>query len=127
MIEEQETIASGKVTRVAALAGAGAKVGVNYLKHYGKRAVGGGREVSDLHEANAKTVYRTFSKRRHTTLVAVPNAQLCSILSVPCISETSVHTTSVHCTCIRAFMCKVCARERNLQNLWPKRHQILEI
>lgn len=61
-MDEQKTIASGKVTRVAALAGAGAKVGVNYLKHYSKRAVGGGREINDLHEANAKTVYGTFSR-----------------------------------------------------------------
>ena len=62
MIGEQESIASGKVTRVAALAGAGAKVGMNYLKHYGRRAVGSGRGKSDLHEANARTVYDTFSR-----------------------------------------------------------------
>lgn len=62
MTDEQESIASGKVTRVAALAGAGAKVGINYLKHYGRHAVGSGREINDLHEANARTVYDTFSK-----------------------------------------------------------------
>jgi predicted unusual protein kinase regulating ubiquinone biosynthesis (AarF/ABC1/UbiB family) len=62
MIDEQETIASGKVTRVAALAGAGARVGINYLKHYGRRAVGGSREKTHLHEANARTVYDTFSR-----------------------------------------------------------------
>ncbi len=59
---DQEKITSGKVTRVAALAGAGAQVGVNYLKHYGKRAVGAEPAIDDLHEANASTVYRTFSK-----------------------------------------------------------------
>lgn len=62
MEAEQSRIASGKVTRVAALAGAGAKVGVNYLKHYGKRAVGSESGVESLHKENAKTVYDTFSR-----------------------------------------------------------------
>ncbi|MEO0416987.1 MAG: AarF/ABC1/UbiB kinase family protein, partial [Verrucomicrobiota bacterium] len=62
MAEEQESIAHSKVSRAAALAGAGAKVGVNYLKHYGKRAVGSDGKKDDLHEVNASTVYDTFAK-----------------------------------------------------------------
>ncbi|MEM7603223.1 MAG: AarF/UbiB family protein, partial [Verrucomicrobiota bacterium] len=59
---EQTSIPSGKASRIAALAGAGAKVGVNYLKHYGKRAVGGGDDRTNLEEANAGAVYDTFSR-----------------------------------------------------------------
>ena len=47
---------------MAALASSGAKVGVNYLKHYGKRAVGGESDTADLHSRNASEVYDTFSK-----------------------------------------------------------------
>ena len=53
---------SGKASRIAALAGAGAKVGVNYLKHYGRRAVGGGNVRTALDEAEAGAVYDTFSR-----------------------------------------------------------------
>lgn len=62
MTAEQEKIPSGRASRVTALAGAGAKVGVNYLKHYGKRAMGREAEVDALDEANADAVYETFSK-----------------------------------------------------------------
>ena len=53
---------------MAALGGAGARVGVNYLKHYGRAMVGGKDEPSrrrlreELDAKNAETVYDTFSK-----------------------------------------------------------------
>ncbi|MEM9016082.1 MAG: AarF/ABC1/UbiB kinase family protein [Verrucomicrobiota bacterium] len=59
---EQESIPSKRATRVAALAGAGVKVGVNYLKHYGSKAVGAAPNGETLDEANASAVYDTFSK-----------------------------------------------------------------
>ena len=59
---EQSSIPSGKASRIAALAGAGAKVGANYLKHYGRQAVSGNRDRTDLDDANASAVYRTFSR-----------------------------------------------------------------
>jgi len=65
---DQETIRSGAVGRMAALGGAGARVGVNYLKHYGRAMVGGNdaerrRKLrEDLDQKNAETVYETFSK-----------------------------------------------------------------
>jgi len=59
---DQSSIPSGKASRIAALAGAGAKVGVNYLKHYGKRAFSGDGDRSELDEANASAVYSTFSR-----------------------------------------------------------------
>lgn len=59
---DQSSMPSGKASRIAALAGAGARVGVNYLKHYGRRAVGGGEDRTALDEANAGAVYDTFSR-----------------------------------------------------------------
>jgi len=65
---DQETIRSGAVGRMAALGGAGARVGVNYLNHYGRSMVGGNdaerrRKLrEDLDQKNAETVYETFSK-----------------------------------------------------------------
>ncbi len=58
---EQDSIPSTRLSRIAALTGAGAKVGLNYLKHYGQRALGGG-DVAGLHEQNASAVYDTFSR-----------------------------------------------------------------
>ena len=64
----QDTIVSGAVGRMAVLGGAGAKVGMNYLKHYGRSVIAGGDEEArrkrkaQLDERNAETVYETFSK-----------------------------------------------------------------
>jgi predicted unusual protein kinase regulating ubiquinone biosynthesis (AarF/ABC1/UbiB family) len=37
-------------------------VGLNYLKHYGRRALTGSKDPTELHEANANAVYKTFSE-----------------------------------------------------------------
>ena len=64
----QESIRSTPISRMAALGGTGAKVGINYLKYYGKRALAGGSDRSleiharELDEENASTIYDTFSK-----------------------------------------------------------------
>ena len=47
---------------MAALAGAGARVGMNYLKHYGRQAISGRADADDLQERNASEVFRTFSE-----------------------------------------------------------------
>ena len=66
--KDQETIRAGAVGRMAALGAAGARVGINYLKHYGRSMVAGGdaegrRKLrEELDERNAETVYDTFSK-----------------------------------------------------------------
>ncbi len=66
--KDQETIREGAIGRMAALGGAGARVGVNYLKHYGRAMVGAKDETSrrklreELDAKNAETVYDTFSK-----------------------------------------------------------------
>ena len=65
----QESILSTPITRMAALGGTGARVGINYLKYYGKRAVSGAADSprSQAHalerdERNAEIIYETFSK-----------------------------------------------------------------
>ncbi len=58
----QDRMESSPIGRMAALAGTGAKVGLNYLKHYGRRAISGESDASALHEANANDVYKTFSQ-----------------------------------------------------------------
>ena len=66
--KDQDTIREGAIGRMAALGGAGARLGVNYLKHYGRSMVGakdaGNRRKlrEELDERNAETVYETFSK-----------------------------------------------------------------
>ena len=47
---------------MAALAGAGARVGMNYLKHYGRQAISGRADPDTLQEQNATEVFRTFSE-----------------------------------------------------------------
>ncbi len=53
---------------MAALGGTGAKVGINYLKYYGRRALAGGSDSSlerhsrELDEENASAIYNAFSK-----------------------------------------------------------------
>jgi predicted unusual protein kinase regulating ubiquinone biosynthesis (AarF/ABC1/UbiB family) len=59
---DQESIPSTKFSRIVALTGAGAKVSMNYLKHYGKRALGGKVDSERLHERNATAIYKTFSE-----------------------------------------------------------------
>ena len=61
----QDSIASSRLARSAAIASAGAKVGLNYLKHYGRRALTRETAASSeekLHAENAADVYRTFSE-----------------------------------------------------------------
>ncbi len=57
----QDRIADTPLSRGAALAATGAKVGLNYLKHYARKAVRGESDPAILHQANATEVYATFS------------------------------------------------------------------
>jgi len=61
-VKEQESIETTRIARMAAMAGAGMRVGANYLKHYGRRAVGASSQEQSLQESNASAVYETFSR-----------------------------------------------------------------
>ena len=58
----QTSIRSSRLGRMAAFAGTGAQVGINYLKHYGRRSIGAAGGDNELHERNAEAVYKTFSE-----------------------------------------------------------------
>jgi len=58
----QTSIRSSRLGRMAAFAGTGARVGINYLKHYGQRSIGTAPDENDLHERNAEVIYKTFSE-----------------------------------------------------------------
>lgn len=61
-MKSQDSIRTSPTARVATLAGAGAKVGINYLKHYGKKAVTGKTDRQKLDSDNAREIYGTFSR-----------------------------------------------------------------
>lgn len=63
----QDSIRTTPLGRMAALGGAGARVGVNYLKHYGRTMLARGSEEREAHsqalqQENAEAIYDTFSK-----------------------------------------------------------------
>lgn len=60
--KEQTSIPKHKIGRAASLAGAGMRVGVNYLKYYGKKKLTGRDERDKFHEQTAAETYSTFSK-----------------------------------------------------------------
>lgn len=57
----QSRIRTGRLERSASLVGTGARVGINYLKHYGKSTIHGKQDSDELHRENATIVYKTFS------------------------------------------------------------------
>lgn len=61
-MKEQTSIPKHKLGRAASLAGAGMKVGVNYLRYKGTKAMTGRDEKDKFHERTAADTYKTFSK-----------------------------------------------------------------
>lgn len=61
-MKEQTSIPKHKLGRAASLAGAGMKVGVNYLRYKGTKALTGRDEKDKFHERTAADTYKTFSK-----------------------------------------------------------------
>ena len=61
-MKEQTSIPKHKLGRAASLAGAGVKVGVNYLRYQGTKALTGRDEKEKFHERTAADTYKTFSK-----------------------------------------------------------------
>lgn len=61
-MKEQTSIPKHKLGRAASLAGAGVKIGVNYLKYRGKKALTGDGDKEGFHQKTAEDTYKTFSK-----------------------------------------------------------------
>ncbi|NBP71075.1 MAG: AarF/ABC1/UbiB kinase family protein [Cytophagia bacterium] len=67
-MKEQESIPTTKVQRAGKFIGTGAKIGANYLKHYGKQLVTGESNKDALHENNARDIYKSLSELKGSAL-----------------------------------------------------------
>ena len=67
-IKEQKSIPTTKVQRASKFISTGAKIGSNYLKHYGKRLVNPGLSKDQLHEENASDIYSSLSQLKGSAL-----------------------------------------------------------
>lgn len=67
-VKEQGTIPVGKVQRAAKFARAGMRVGGNYIKHYGQRAVGVKKDKGELDTENAEVLYESLSELKGSAL-----------------------------------------------------------
>ena len=67
-IKEQKSIPTTKVQRASKFISTGAKIGSNYLKHYGKKLVNPGLSKDELHEDNATDIYNSLSQLKGSAL-----------------------------------------------------------
>ena len=68
IIKEQKSIPTTKVQRASKFISTGAKIGSNYLKHYGKKLVNPGLSKDELHEDNATDIYNSLSQLKGSAL-----------------------------------------------------------
>jgi predicted unusual protein kinase regulating ubiquinone biosynthesis (AarF/ABC1/UbiB family) len=61
-VKEFDRIPVNKVQRASKFIAAGAKIGTNYLKHYGKKLIQADVSRDELHEDNAKDIYNSLSE-----------------------------------------------------------------
>jgi len=61
-VKEQDSIPVTKVQRASKFLTTGAKIGANYLKHYGKKLINPNTTTDGLHEDNAKDIYDSLSE-----------------------------------------------------------------
>src|SRR5688572_33246887 len=67
-MKEFEKIPVTKVQRATKFITTGAKIGTNYLKHYGKKLVNPELSRETLHEDNAKDIYNSLSELKGSAL-----------------------------------------------------------
>ena len=61
-MKEFDRIPVSKVQRASKFITTGAKIGSNYLKHYGKRLINGDTNRDELHQDNATDIYNSLSE-----------------------------------------------------------------
>ena len=66
--KEQTSIPTSKVQRASKFISTGAKIGTNYLKHYGKKLVNPQLSKDELHENNATDIYNSLSQLKGSAL-----------------------------------------------------------
>lgn len=67
-MKEFDKIPVTKVQRATKFIATGAKIGTNYLKHYGKKLVDPNVSRNELHEDNAKDIYNSLSELKGSAL-----------------------------------------------------------
>ncbi|MCE2731946.1 MAG: AarF/UbiB family protein [Cyclobacteriaceae bacterium] len=67
-MKEQESIPTGKVQRATKFIATGAKIGTNYLKHYGKKLMNAEAAREELHQNNARDIYQSLSQLKGSAL-----------------------------------------------------------
>ncbi|MBM3921282.1 MAG: AarF/ABC1/UbiB kinase family protein, partial [Sphingomonadales bacterium] len=67
-MKTQERIPKSRIERAAHIAGAGVKVGGNYIKHYAKKLVNADVSREELHKDNAGDIYETLSTLKGSAL-----------------------------------------------------------
>jgi predicted unusual protein kinase regulating ubiquinone biosynthesis (AarF/ABC1/UbiB family) len=67
-MKEQKSIPVGKVQRASKFISTGAKIGTNYLKHYGKKLVNPNLSKDELHHDNATDIYKSLSELKGSAL-----------------------------------------------------------
>ncbi len=67
-MKEQENIPTTKVQRATKFITTGAKIGGNYLKHYGKKLVNPELTKEGLHNDNARDIYKSLSELKGSAL-----------------------------------------------------------
>jgi predicted unusual protein kinase regulating ubiquinone biosynthesis (AarF/ABC1/UbiB family) len=67
-MKEQKSIPVGKVQRASKFISTGAKIGTNYLKHYGKKLVNPNLSKDELHQDNAIDIYKSLSELKGSAL-----------------------------------------------------------
>jgi predicted unusual protein kinase regulating ubiquinone biosynthesis (AarF/ABC1/UbiB family) len=67
-VKEFEKIPVTKVQRATKFIATGAKIGTNYLKHYGKKLVNADTSRDELHENNATDIYNSLSELKGSAL-----------------------------------------------------------
>ena len=67
-IKEQEKIPTTKVQRASKFISTGARIGSNYLRHYGKSLINPGLSKDQLHQDNATDIYNSLSQLKGSAL-----------------------------------------------------------
>jgi predicted unusual protein kinase regulating ubiquinone biosynthesis (AarF/ABC1/UbiB family) len=67
-MKEFDRIPVSKVQRAAKFIKTGARIGTNYLKHYGKKLIDPETSRDELHEDNAKDIYNSLSELKGSAL-----------------------------------------------------------
>ena len=67
-MREQTTIPTGKVSRAVKFVKTGAKVGGNYIKHYGRKLVDANTSREQLDQENASDIYKSLSELKGSAL-----------------------------------------------------------